>query len=427
MPTASNARATSIRPARRRLTLPPTAAFAGTAVAYAGLYLAAGAPSPLFVQYQQAWGFPAGLLTVAFAAYAFGLVAAILVAGSLSDFVGRRPVLIGSLAVELAAMIMFLFAPNIGWVIAARVVQGLATGAATSAFSASLLELAPAKARSLSAIIGGAAPAGGLGLGALLAGVAVQFSTAASVVVFASLAVIMVLGGFVAVFAKETVSRQSGALRSLQPRVRIPAAARREFAAAIPVLLAAWMLAALFIGLAPTIVHDIFHIDSGLVEGATVFIEPGVAAVTGFVLGRLTSRSTIVVGGIGVFVGTAVIVAGIAFQLLPLIWLGGVIGGVGFGASFSGTLRIVGPFAAPHQRAELFAAVFLVAYLSFGIPAIILGQLVAPLGLLTTVIGFGAVTLVAAFVGILVQLRQSSRTARARRARSSLEQASFPA
>jgi hypothetical protein len=116
---------------------------------------------------------------------------------------------------------------------------------------------------------------------------------------------------------------------------------------------------------------------------------------------------------VGVFLGTAIIVAGIGLELLPLIWLGGIIGGVGFGASFSGSLRILGHFAQPNQRAELFAAVFLVAYLAFGIPAIILGQLVAPFGLLATVIGFGGVTLVAAFVGILVQLRFARKALRA--------------
>jgi predicted MFS family arabinose efflux permease len=390
---------------RRRWTLAPAAAFAGTAVAYAGLYLAAGAPSPLFVQYQQLWGFPAGLLTIAFAAYALGLVAAILVFGSLSDFIGRRPVLIGALAVEFAAMVMFIFAPNIGWVIVARVVQGIATGAATSAFSASLLELAPERSKRLGAIIGGAAPAGGLGLGALLAGAAVQFSDSASVIVFTSLAIIMVLGALVATFAGETVTRQAGALRSLTPRVVIPSSARREFAGTIPVLLGSWMLAALFIGLAPTIIRSIFHIDSGLVEGITVFIEPGIAAVTGFVLGVFSPRRVTLIGGVGVLVGTAIIVAAIGFEILPLLWIGGLIGGVGFGASFSGALRILGPFAEAHQRAELFAAVFLVAYLSFGLPAIVVGQLVAPLGLLTTVIGFGVVTLVAAAVGIAGQLR----------------------
>lgn len=402
-----------------RVTLAPTAAFVGTAVAFAGLYLAAGAPSPLFVQYQQAWGFPAGLLTIAFAAYAFALVVALVVAGSLSDFLGRRPVLIGALAVELVSMLMFLFASNIGWVIAARVVQGLATGAATSAFSASLLELAPTRFRKVAAIVGGAAPAGGLGLGALLAGVAVQFSTGASGIVFSALAVVMVLGALVAIFSMETVNRQAGALRSLTPRIAIPQAARREFAGIIPVLLAGWMFSALFIGLAPTIVNGIFHISSGLIEGLTVFIAPGVAAVSGFVLGRVTARSALQVGGVGVALGIAVVVGGIAFQILPLVWIGGAIGGFGFGASFSGSLRLMGPFADAHQRAELFAAVFLVAYLSFGVPAVILGQLVAPLGLLTTVLGFGAVTLLAAFAGILVQATLSRR-ARASQAPSSL-------
>jgi Major Facilitator Superfamily len=405
--------ADSIPTRSRRFVLAPLPAFIGTAIAFAGLYLAAGAPSPLFVQYQQLWGFPAGLLTIAFAAYAIALVVALVIAGSLSDFLGRRPVLIGALVVELGSMLMFIVAPNIGWIIAARVVQGLATGAATSTFSASLLELAPERARRVAAIIGGSAPAGGLGLGALLAGVAVQFTQAASLIVFASLAGVMILGAAVAALSRETVTRQPGALRSLAPRVVVPVAARREFAGIIPVLIGGWMFSALFIALAPSIVSGIFDIHSGLVEGATVFIAPGLAAVSGFVLGRFSARTALVVGGVTVAVGVAIVVAGIGFEVLPLVWLGGAVGGFGFGASFSGTLRLLGPFAAAHQRAELFAAVFLVSYLSFGIPAIILGQLVAPLGLLVTVLGFGAVTLVAAFVGILVQLRFASRKAQA--------------
>jgi len=134
-----------------------------------------------------------------------------------------------------------------------------------------------------------------------------------------------------------------------------------------------------------------------------VFIAPGLAAVSGFVLGRYTPRTVLLVGGVLTAAGILIVVPGIAAQLLPLIWVGGAVGGFGFGAAFSGSLRLLGPSAGPHQRAELFAAVFLVSYLAFGVPAIILGQLVAPLGLLPTVVGFGAVTLVAAVVGILVQ------------------------
>jgi len=395
------------RPKHTRRTLPPMVAFAGTAIALAGLFLAAGAPSPLFVQYQQQWGFPAALLTVAFGAYAIALILALIIAGSLSDFVGRRPVLIGSLVLELASMLMFLVAPNIGWIIAARVVQGLATGAATSAFSASLLELAPDRARKVASIIGGAAPAGGLGLGALLSGVAVQFTGNASAIVFSVLAVIMVLGALVAYFSAETVVRRRGALASLAPRIRVPAIARGEFVATIPVLIGGWMFSALFIGLVPSIVSGIFDIHSGLVEGITVFIAPGVAAISGFVLGRYTPRTVLLVGGVAI--GIAIVVVGIGAQILPLIWFGGIVGGFGFGGTFSGTLRLLGPMANSNQRAELFAAVFLVSYLAFGVPAIILGQLVAPLGLLATVIGFGLFTLAAAIVGIVAQARLARR------------------
>ena len=120
----------------RRHSLPQAVAFGGTGLAFAGVTLAAGAPTPLLVLFEHEWGFHAGILTLAFAIYAFGLLLALLVVGSLSDYIGRRPVLIGALSVQLLAMVMFFFASNIGWVIAARAVQGVATGSAFSAFTA---------------------------------------------------------------------------------------------------------------------------------------------------------------------------------------------------------------------------------------------------------------------------------------------------
>lgn len=395
--------APTIRRPRRRL--PSHAAFAGSAAVFAALYVAAGAPTPLLVVFEQHWHFPAWVLTVAFAAYAIGLLAALLVAGELSDHIGRRPILIGSLLVELAAMVMFALAPSIGWVIAARTIQGVATGAATSAFSASVVEHAPERHKKLSTIVTSVAPAGGLGLGALLTGAAVQFSSRAGLIVFTALAVIMAAGMAVVVFSHETAVGKPGAARSLIPRVSVPAAARREFVAAVPVHMAAWMLAGLFMGLAPTIIENILHLHSGLLNGATAFVEPAAAAAAGLFLGHLSTRRTILVGTVGVLLGTAVIEAGVGAGMLALLWLGGIIGGVGFGASFSGAIRQIAPLAEPHQRAGLFASVYVVAYLSFGIPAIIAGLLIAPVGLLATVLGYGVVILAVAVAGILAQSR----------------------
>ncbi|MDT7665884.1 MAG: hypothetical protein QOD04_5440, partial [Pseudonocardiales bacterium] len=138
-------------------------------------------------------------------------------------------------------------------------------------------------------------------------------------------------------------------------------------------------------------------------------LEPGAAALAGFWLGRLTPRHTTLVGGVTVLAGTAVIVGGVAAGVLPLVWVGGIVGGVGFGASFSGALRTITPLVEPHHRAGLFAAIFLVAYLAFGIPTIIAGLLVAPIGLLSTVLGYGAVIIVAAAAGLLAQTRVAAR------------------
>ncbi|MBV6699427.1 MFS transporter [Kitasatospora aureofaciens] len=399
----------SIQSARPRRLLPSSAAFAGSAAAFAALYVAAGAPTPLLVVLEQQWHFPPWVLTVAFASYALGLLAALLVAGSLSDHVGRRPVLIGSLVVELGAMLLFVFAVNIGWVIAARTIQGVATGAATSAFSASIVEHAPERHKKLATIITSVAPAGGLGVGALLTGATIQFSSHATLIVFTALAVVMAVGAGIAASSAETATPRPGAARSLIPRVVVPAAARREFLAGIPAHMAAWMLAGLFMGLVPTIIRDLLGLHSGLLNGATAFVEPAAAAVAGLFLGRLTARRTIVVGAVGVLLGTAVIESGVATGILALLWAGGIIGGVGFGASFSGAIRTIAPLAQPHRRAALFAAVYLVAYLSFGIPTIIAGLLIAPIGLLHTVLGYGIAVILAAALAILAQHRLTHR------------------
>src|SRR6202167_253805 len=213
--------------------LSPGAAFFGTAAVFAGLFFAAGAPTPLLVQYQHAGGFPPGILAVAFAAYPLALLAALVTAGSLSDHLGRRPVIAGALVIELAAMLVFLVAPNIGWVIAGRVIQGLATGVATSAFSAAVIELAPPEHKRLGTVIIGSAAAGGLGIGALLTGAAVQFTSHANTIVFAALSAAMTAGIAVAMLSHETAPLRPGAARSLIPNVRVPDAARRELAAGV--------------------------------------------------------------------------------------------------------------------------------------------------------------------------------------------------
>ena len=361
--------------------LTPVAAFTGTALAFVAVALAVGAPSPLFVLYQQEWGFPSWMLTVAFAIYAVTLLITLLIAGSLSDHIGRRPVLIGALALQVVAMLMFLFATDIGWIVAARSVQGVATGAAMSTFTAALVELAPEKHKKLGATIGSTAPVGGIALGAFFTGLAVQFTAQPTLLVFTALALLFAAGVLVVLASPETVDRRPGAVRSLIPRLAIPREARREFGAAVPLFIGTWMLAGLFIGLSPSILHGIFDLDSGLLNGAIVAVPPAVGAVTGLLLTRAPARTTTVWAMAAIIVGVGIAAAGIAGAVLPLLFAGAVVAGAGFGAGFSSMLRILAPLAPNDQRAELFAGVFLVSYLAYGLPALAAGELITVVGL----------------------------------------------
>jgi len=98
------------------------------------LLFASSAPSPLYVVYQRQWGFSEITLTSVFAVYAIALLGSLLVAGSLSDHIGRRPVLLAGLGLMVLASASCIFAETLPQLIAARFLQALggATGMVVS-------------------------------------------------------------------------------------------------------------------------------------------------------------------------------------------------------------------------------------------------------------------------------------------------------
>ena len=394
--------------------LRPAAAFSGIAAIFSLFFLAAGAPTPLLGLRQQQWGFSSGLLTIAFSAYAVTLLLALVVGGSLSDHVGRRPILLAALALETVSMVAFLAAPSISWLVAARVVQGLATGLGTSAFSAAISEHAPVHLKKLAGGLSAASVAGGLGLGALLTGAAIELTESANTIVFAALTGLMLVAMAFVVLTPETASRRPGARRSLRPSVTVPAAAKREFRASIPVHVAGWMFPAFFLGLSPAVLRLHFHLAGGLVTGFTAFVGPFAAAAAGFAFARVEPRRSSFIGLLLIAVGMLVVFAGVAVTVLPLVWVGALLGGAGFGGTFGAQVRLIAPHAEAHERASLFSAVYAVAYLAFGVPVVVAGQLASRWGLLPTFDFYAGVVVVLALAGVAAQARQGARHRRER-------------
>jgi MFS family permease len=376
-------------------------------ITFTSVYVAAGALMPLLVLYQERWNVPAALLTLAFAVYAVGFLAAVLTFGQLSDFLGRRPVLIAALIVQFASNVVFLVAPDVSWVIAGRIVQGLASGAATTAFTAALVELAPPNRKGLGAVLGSVGLTGGLAIGSLMTGFAIQFTTAANTIVFMTLTIITVLGIVVVALSPETVPRVPGALRAMVPRVAIPSTARTEFAAAVPVIVATWMLSALSGGVVPSLVRSVFHLNSGLLNGLSGFVAPAMSVIVGILFARIDSRRAMNIGIYATVVGAVGIVGGLMAGSVTLMIVGQAVAGAGFGASFTATLRLILPLAAVHQRAAVVAGIYLVSYTAFGIPVVVAGEFIDVVGPVATVSWFSALTALCAVIGLSAQLRLS--------------------
>src|SRR5689334_20494833 len=142
-----------------------------------GLY-ASVTPSPLYGTYSALWHFSALTLTLIYATYALGVLASLLLVGSLSDDVGRRPVLLAALGALMLSTVLYLLAASPAWLFAARGIQGLATGLALSAASAALLDLHPRRDAGRVSLANATAAVAGLGLGVLVSASLVELGDA---------------------------------------------------------------------------------------------------------------------------------------------------------------------------------------------------------------------------------------------------------
>jgi len=364
------------------------------------------APTPLYPVYQAEWGFSAVTVTFIFGIYAIAVLASLLVAGRLSDHVGRRPVLIAAALVQAATMLLFASANGVGELVAARVIQGLSTGAAVTAVGAGLLDLDKLRGATANAI----APPIGTALGGVLAGLMVRFLPEPTHLVYVLLAVVFVAQAIAVGLMPEPGTLRSGALASLKPQLEVPASARAPLALATPALVSSWALGGFYVALAPMLVRDITGAQGSLLGGLTVFDLAGSAGLAILLLKEMAPRRLMAVGAGAVVVGVGIVLAALARHSLPIFFLATVVAGIGFGSAFQGAVRMVVASTTPQDRAGVLSIAFIVSYLSMGVPAVIAGYLVARHGdILGTAREFGAVVIalaLAALAGALIQRKR---------------------
>jgi MFS family permease len=367
---------------------------------------AAAAPSPLYPVYQRLWGLSAITMTAVFGIYAIALLAALLTVGSLSDHVGRRPVLIAGLLLEAVSMASFMSADRVGLLFAARVLQGLATGAILGTLSAALVDLQPLHRPRLASVINSAGPGLGLAAGAVGSGLLVQYAPAPTALGFALLGLAFVGLAAAITVLPEPVTRRAGALGSLRPRVTVPDVARRPFRAAAPALVATWAVVGLYLALGPSLAASVLHAGNHLVGGAVVATLNVTGALASIAAIDLSPRRAMRAGAAVLAVGLAVTLLALNAGSLPGFFAGTAVAGAGFGVTFLGAFGSLVTVAAPAERAGLFAAIFVVSYLALSLPTMVAGALVPVFGLQTIAIGYGGLVIALALVALLAPQRR---------------------
>ncbi|GAA4596657.1 putative MFS family arabinose efflux permease [Actinoplanes octamycinicus] len=391
----------TVAPAR----LSRPAAFTAIAAILVTFAAASAVPSPLYVVYQQLWGFSPAMLTVIFAVYVVALIATLLTAGALSDHVGRRPVLAGAILLEAVALVLFLTAGDVSVLLVARIVQGVATGAALSTLGATLIDLNPAHAPGRAGLISGLAPVAGLGLGAFGAGALVEFAPFPTHLVYAVLLTAMVIAGLAVAGMPETSVRRPGAAASLIPRLGVPARLRGDLFALVPIIVASWALGGLYLSLGPSVASEAFGVHDHLLAGLVVALVTGTGAITSFLLRGVATARVLTIAGAGLLTGGALGVAGLVTGSLALATAGTVIAGAGFGAASLASFSTLARIAAPHERGELLAVALTISYAALSIPAVIAGQAATRIGLHTTALWYGTIVAALGLLALLTRRR----------------------
>jgi predicted MFS family arabinose efflux permease len=359
----------------------------------AGLFLMvffqAAAPSPLYRVYQAHFHFSAATLTAVFAVYVLVLLVTLLFFGSVSDYLGRRPVIITALVFSAAACAVFLAARGVGALYAARSLQGVAAGLAIGPLGAALIDLQPPGSQR-APVVTSTFNSLGLALGALITSALVQYAPAPTRLIWWALLAASAVGIVAVLAMAEPGSRHPGVLTSLRPMVAVPRQARGTFAGAVPSIVAPWALAGLYLSLGPSLAAQAAGSPNLLWGGLLIFLLCGTGAAAAFALRGISSRTAMLAGCLFLLAGTAVTCGAIATTTSAALLAGTAVAGVGLGLAFLGAFRVTTALATPRQRAGLVAAIFIVLYLAFSVPALIAGVAATTFGLHSTALVYSA-------------------------------------
>jgi MFS family permease len=368
------------------------------------LFMGTNMPSPLYRVYQRNFEFSPLVVTLVFSVYVATLIPALLLFGPLSDAIGRRPVLVPALTVAAAGALLFAEARSVGWLFAARIVQGIAMGLGSGAFTAAMVDTQPRGDAGRAALAATGCVVGGAGAGPLVAGALAEYGPRPlQFVYWLEIAALVP-----AIYGATRLPDGGGGVRWRPRRPHVPAAIRRPFTIASISSWLAWAVTGLFLALVPSYALALADTTNLALAGGVVALLFGCSALAQLVLAS-GDVLRMQVRGLGLLTaGMAVLVAAGEARRLSLLLVATAVAGVGQGLAFLGAMRQVQAVAPAHQKADVMSSFYVITYVGTGLPVIGVGFLATRITLLSAVEIF-AVTLGGLCAAAVVLLPRHTR------------------
>lgn len=364
--------------------------------------------TPLYVIYQQQFGFSQITLTLIYAVYVVGNLAALLVFGRLSDEIGRRRAALPALGVAAVGALVFLFGRGTAALYWGRMLSGLGIGVAAGTGTAWLAELIGTKDKTRATAIATSTNFIGLAFGSVVAGALAQYTDQPLVWPFvAYLVSVLGIAALVWAAAPETMTSPVRSLRdiSMRPRIGVPREIRAEFVAPAVTGFGAMALVGFYAALAPSILAHNLRVTDHAAAGALV-LELGLAvAIVIWTTQVLGSRRAMLAALVLMIPAVALVVAAQTFASMTIMIIATAACGLAAGLGYRGSLQVVNQIAPPERRAEVVSSYFVCGFSGNALPVIGIGIIATFASPIWASVSFAAMIAVFAIVAFIFGLK----------------------
>ncbi len=360
--------------------------------------------TPLYLLYQQKFGFSQITLTLIYAAYAIGNIAALLLLGRVSDSIGRRPTALAGIVVLISAAFVFLFAGSTISLYVGRILSGLGIGIASGTGNAWLAELVDKDDKGRAAIIGTSTNFLGLGLAALLSGLLAQYAPWPLHLSFIVYLVIVCSTAALVWFTRETVRHADSGQLAVRPTLSVPREIRAQFVAPAITGFGLMALVGFYAALMPSMLSHDLHIENRAAAGALLFELAALVALVIVATQALASR-TLMMWSLALMIPatTAVTAAQVCASLWGMLAATAVVAAAA-GLGYRASLQVVNQIAPADRRAAVVSSYFICCFVGNALPVIGIGVLSSLTSSATADVAFSGMIAAFALIALIFAL-----------------------